>query len=513
MPYNLIDEQWIPVRCRSGDRRWIAPWQMMNEADPPLRPDSGRPDFDGALLQFLIGLMQTTAVPADNKEWRSMVSAPLPEDELRRKFESVRAAFHLDGEGPRFMQDLTLGDSEGEEAEIASLLIDSPGEFDHFVKRDRVSALSRQAVATALFTLQTNAPSGGRGHRTGLRGGGPLTTILSGATLWETVALNLLTEVDVREFLPGGFSGDRSPFPWMRPTTTSERNQTLTPDGTPAMELYWAMPRRIRVNFDAQDQACSLYPSQTAAARSIRAKAYGNNYGEGFLHPLTPYTTQKGASLIPRKGRASAFQYRDWVSITLGTVEARPARVILNSLRLRGLGARRLELFGYDMDNMKPVAFRWSRTLLPGDLEEGQRVQLADEAQRRTAAAGYVLAQLRSKLRQAWEGEHPAGRGEMATCDEEFWSATEGAFFESIGAAIAALGDESLLNHRREEWLRVIHGVAMEIFDRLSGLAGTPTDVLLRQIALARRDLVRFTHPNGDRVRKECGLAARPRKG
>jgi hypothetical protein len=29
-----------------------------------------------------------------------------------------------------------------------------------------------------LFSLQLNAPSGGKGYRTGLRGGGPLTTLI-----------------------------------------------------------------------------------------------------------------------------------------------------------------------------------------------------------------------------------------------------------------------------------------------------------------------------------------------
>ncbi|MGG2362666.1 type I-E CRISPR-associated protein Cse1/CasA, partial [Salmonella enterica] len=69
------------------------------------------------------------------------------------------------------------------------LLIESPGantlkkNLDHFVRRGRVEVLAPAAAAMALFTLQTFAPSGGAGHRTSLRGGGPLTTLVRPGTV------------------------------------------------------------------------------------------------------------------------------------------------------------------------------------------------------------------------------------------------------------------------------------------------------------------------------------------
>ena len=66
------------------------------------------------------------------------------------------------------------------------------------VKRGGAPVLSRAAAAMALFTLQTYAPSGGAGHRTGFRGGGPLTTLaLPGPppgeppTLWHLLWANV----------------------------------------------------------------------------------------------------------------------------------------------------------------------------------------------------------------------------------------------------------------------------------------------------------------------------------
>ena len=71
---------------------------------------------------------------------------------------------------------------EGTQIQIKGLFIDSPGENtidlnkDHFVKRERIQSLCKSCTASALFTLQTNAPSVELGM-TSIRGGGPLTLI------------------------------------------------------------------------------------------------------------------------------------------------------------------------------------------------------------------------------------------------------------------------------------------------------------------------------------------------
>lgn len=191
---NLIEDQWLPVRRRSGREERIAPWELSDQKDPIIRLASPRPDFDGALVQFLIGLLQTCFAPEDNRQWQQRLRQPPSPDELRNAFSAVKTAFTLDGDGPRFMQDLTLENEVAElpfikiekhTCEIEDILIESPGEqtiernTDHFIKRDQIKALCPACAAIALFTLQINAPSGGSGHRTGIRGGGPLTTLIS----------------------------------------------------------------------------------------------------------------------------------------------------------------------------------------------------------------------------------------------------------------------------------------------------------------------------------------------
>ena len=78
----------------------------------------------------------------------------------------------------------TLEDLQSGAEPIERLLIEAPGEStnskntDLLVQRGRVANLSRAAAAMALYTFQSWAPAGGAGNRTGLRGGGPLMTMV-----------------------------------------------------------------------------------------------------------------------------------------------------------------------------------------------------------------------------------------------------------------------------------------------------------------------------------------------
>ena len=176
MPYNLIHQKWIPVKRKSGEHEKIAPWQLTDvwDSDPIIGLDTPRPDFNGSLIQFLIGLVQTTMAPEDMDKWFDLYSKPPKMKYLKDAFTKVESAFNLDGDSPCFMQEPDLDTDVAKN--ISLLFIDSPAgktlkeNRDHFVKRGRYSHLCFDCAAAALFTLQTNAPSGGVGHRTSFGG-------------------------------------------------------------------------------------------------------------------------------------------------------------------------------------------------------------------------------------------------------------------------------------------------------------------------------------------------------
>ena len=158
---NLIQDQWIPVDRQSGRDQRIAPYEITSTEDPVLRLAAPRPDFNGALLQFLIGLLQTTCAPENEDQWADWFDKPPSQEQLRQTFSKYAYAFELDGDKPRFMQDQSLLDeSNVSELPISNLLMDS--NETHFNKPGAVDCACPSCTALALFTLQINSPEGGR---------------------------------------------------------------------------------------------------------------------------------------------------------------------------------------------------------------------------------------------------------------------------------------------------------------------------------------------------------------
>ena len=97
------------------------------------------------------------------------------------------------------------------------------------VKRARIARLSRPAVAMALFTLQTYAPGGGAGHRVGLRGGGPLTTLVvpdgteGRVPLWHLVWTHMVQLDPEQSSKPADLATLSKVLPWLAPTPPRRR--------------------------------------------------------------------------------------------------------------------------------------------------------------------------------------------------------------------------------------------------------------------------------------------------
>src|SRR5579872_7330717 len=371
---NLLLDPWIPLRRRSGVVEVVAPWQITDseEADPFTGFASVRPDFDGALAQFLIGLLQTALPPEHPRAWRQRFEPPPTPESLREAFQPLASAFELFGDGPRFLQDLTLEADSPSEEDIERLLIESPGENtlkqgkDHFVKGGQIEALCPACAAMALLTLQLNAPSGGQGHRTGLRGGGPLTTlVVHPESLWKTLWLNVL-ESSSLEGEAASHSRPEDRFPWLAPTRTSGKDggrDTTLSDVHP-LQVYWALPRRIRLRpgslLEPEGATCSLCADPgRPLVRSFFNRNLGVNYAGSWSHPLTPYR-KANDDFLPLHGSPAGLSYRNWLGLVQSDPDQRSAAVVstfLNDGGRRSKANYQLWAFGYDMDNMKARAW------------------------------------------------------------------------------------------------------------------------------------------------------------
>jgi CRISPR system Cascade subunit CasA len=530
---NLLNARWLPVRRAStAARDWVAPDQL---SDPDILAfDAPRPDFNGALAQFAIGLLQSTADFESTSEWARLFEQPPSIQTLREWFQPVAAAFEFDGDGARFMQDLTLKLEDGSVNEISALLIDTPGKkteednTDHFVKRGYAQHLCSNCAAAALLTLQVNGPEGGRGYLTGVRGGGPLTTLVVcersvggfKSSLWHDLWLNV---TDSEEFSAGRGNADllapHFRFPWMADITAIQK-----PDGetTPArvhpLHVFWATPRRIRLDFSQLSAGrCEICGRESEQRLSqYVTKNQGLNYKGDWRHPLSPYYAVK-EGWLPVHPRPGGIGYRHWLPWILGMksakVEIRRAdvvdRAIAKSVRLLTKTARpslSLWAFGYDLKSAKPRC--WYESLLPVySLEECEptRVEgLGAEVGNWIAGADLAAEYLRNAVKDAWFGGE--ARGDYSAVDAGFWSRTESAFYQGLSDYIAAvsIGRLPILTELRQTFYNALKIVALTLFDEDFVGAGVIERQNPRRVAAAHRQLT--ANLNGPKIRQLFGF-------
>lgn len=523
-PYNLLTENWIPVRRADGKRLSIPPWRVTDPGDGSPGEaiadiDSPRPDFKGALLELLIGLVQTALPPEDIRQWRRRFNEPPSPDELQTAFDRLSPHFNLFGDRPRFLQDLTLAEKDAKSTTpVAALLMDTPGEnagknnSDVFIKRhEPPDALCPACAAAALQVLQTYAPSGGAGYRVSLRGGGPLTTIIIiPGSLWKTVWANVLPlQHAAVEKLPDDPAAlPDKVFPWLAPTRDSKAKGTeIHYQGMHFLHHYWAMPRRIVLMPEPAGPsfACPVCGLPAGiAVRECRTKNYGNNYGAGWRHPLTPYRDQKpGEDALTLKGQSEGRGYNHWLGLLYGSaddkLQVRPARAVAHFRdhtpeSLSGLGL--LRAYGWDMDNMKPR--NWCEGEYPVyDLGDRDPDVFLGEATPLVKAAEVACSNLKKAVIEALfseKGQPPKSDATLLSLVQaRFWAQTEHAFYECIRAMLYGPQDDVTRLGLRTDWRDKLLAAANAIFADVAEDGGTPPQKA-RQIYVALNRLRAYTY-------------------
>ena len=441
-----------------------------------------RADFKGAVYQLLIGLLQSTCAPENAREWQHRWQNPPDEATLQAAFGPVAHLFDVfPDSGPAFMQDVHL--DGGAEVPIENLLIDASE--SHFNKPGRVPCMAPHWAAVALFTLQINAPAGGRGHRVSLRGGGPLTTLVlppvqsAFSSLWHTLWLNVLTTDEfARRHGNHALDGLADTYPWAGPTRTSEAGlETFAEDINP-LQMYWSMPRRIRLHPpQAVSTVCAVSGERISeGVTAFTAKSYGTSYAGQWDHPLTPYVEPEGAERLSRKGQPGGIGYRHWLGTVLGESDGKqrsvPAVVtsawlanrrswISRAERLDAAPALspRLWAFGYDMDNMKARA--WYASILPLLGPTGVDLDtVVAEVRDLVKGAQQARKALVSSVKLVWKVDTKKNKGDTSAIDANFWDRTEPAFYSALERILA--GDR---RPARQAWRRHVRAAAEQLFD------------------------------------------------
>ena len=444
---NLITDAWIPVRCRSGSAV-IRPDQI---ADPDvLGPDWPRPDLNLACLELLVGLVYLAHPPQGKGDRQSPPSA----DALREALAPLAPAFNLLGDGPLFLQDWEQ--LEGAQLPCERLFIDSAGDNtakrnqDLMVRRGRYDELPLPLAAMALYTLQAFAPSGGAGHNTSLRGGGPMVALVRPAKegLWPLIWANVPRGQPIAQ-------ARLNALPWMRPTKTSQPVDKRRPESLPERDnrtrpapdgpdpvVFFGQPRRLRL------------VARNGFVTHITQKNYGENYPTSmWRHPLTPYYAN-GTELLPRHPKPGNFGYRHWRGVILQSDSDRRPSALVQYLRDIRHGHCSLIVAGWAMNNMRPLDFVWSEQpifRLSREDDEADAAGAVEAAEQ----ASFVLA--RQVSNGVGESDVKSGAGLRA--QEKLFADTQRAFEAMLGRM--SLGAAFV----PERWIDELRRAAAAIFD------------------------------------------------
>ena len=135
--FSLLTTPWLPVRFKDGTTGKLAPVDLADENVVDIA--APRADLQGAVWQFLLGLLQTSFAPKDHRRWDDIWEDGLEAEKLREALQSLEHAFQFGPDSPSFMQDFEA--LTGDKVPVASLLPEIPGvqttkfNKDHFIKR------------------------------------------------------------------------------------------------------------------------------------------------------------------------------------------------------------------------------------------------------------------------------------------------------------------------------------------------------------------------------------------
>jgi len=279
---NLLESPWIPIQ-QAGDFRHITLEELLTtEADLALALP--RDDMEAAALQLLIALTQTVFTPQDRDEYRQRVREPLTPEAYRPSIEPYRDWFDLAHPKTPFMQ--TRGVSAQEPTPIQKLFIGLPEGNNHAFFNDagEIGGVCPSCAAIALFNQAVACPSFGGGFKGALRGAAPVTTLIAGQGLRETLWLNVLTDATIATHYPNAAAQNRPT--WIDPLAA--RTKYHVHEIGLLRGLFW-QPARLELAPGGANGRCdACHAEAPSLIRSFNKEKFVYDLDGLWLHPHSP---------------------------------------------------------------------------------------------------------------------------------------------------------------------------------------------------------------------------------
>ncbi len=495
--FNLIDRPWLPAVRRGGNVTLTSLRELFAQAHELERLELESPDVMAGVYRMLLAILHRAYEgPRSRAEWASIWNT--------RRFDTARVDAYLERWRDRF--DLwhpkypffQAPAATGEEAPVSRLFADrakgnNPTLFDHSLD-DGFQAVGADVAARRLIGAQVLALGGRIAGAAKNAVDGPLargaTFLLTGTTLFETLALNLL--VWTRSTPVPATAGD-VPSWETRPSDVEER----PPRGH--LDLMTWRPRAYRlVSADPAGLFVRGVLPSGEANRCVRP--------EGHRDPFMAQRSSQTAGMLDLRIDPARALWRDSLPLFRGDGAdgRRPACVE----QLATLGRERVvprhqrvavSVFGFSTDQAKVELGRVESIPLPVTLLDGApepidalrgALERAEELGKKLYGAVYKTAELSIAFGSDAEGARQPRKEDVRPIVES--TGASEAYWSSLGVAFPAflLGVAESPDEAASEWIAAIRSAARHGFRRAAVKLGTSARGL-KAVAVGEAQLAR----------------------
>lgn len=316
---NLLQDSWIPVRNdETGHSTHISLQTLLCTQTQPWVLHLPRDDMEMAAIELLIAIAQVLWTPKDIREWVRRIATPLSEAEYQQGISPYSDWFSLDHPQWPFMQVRKV--KAAEPTDMAKLFPGLTGATNScFVNQPGVAAAACGGCsAIALFNQASNAPGFGGGFKAGLRGSAPVTTLVQGPDLRQTVWLNVLTRESLDTLAIEWGSAMEEPT-WVVPI----KEDSVIPGARIGLlrGLLW-QPAHIELLPAAEGGRCHCCGQVVDKLYRGFNKAKFNYKVEGLWpHPFSPRIQQKKGGTVEDKFVAFTTPTPTWTQLSRYVVQ------------------------------------------------------------------------------------------------------------------------------------------------------------------------------------------------
>ena len=340
---SLLTDKWISVQ-RSGIMEKISLQQLLCE-DKDWELCFPRDDMEFACLQLLVAILQVLFTPKDKKEWIKRIKHPLTPAEYEKICAGKENSFDLDHPDAPFMQTRNIKADKSTSIDTIMAGV-AKGTNKSFVNPlGLVKGLCSGCVAIALYNTAYNCPSAGGGFKSGMRGSTPITVLIRGETLRETLWLNVLTQENLQKMMPWHEETSNQPPGYVQPIKAKEEKYASSIGLTTG--LFW-QPAHIELCKPVPSGICSCCGEKSRLFTHLKQEKFVYTIKGIWPHPLSSrtFTTTKGKK--EEKFPSFTTNQPGWVHLTKLIVDRQeekdgytPVPVIT---QFKSFGAKRLDI-------------------------------------------------------------------------------------------------------------------------------------------------------------------------